>query len=58
MNSEKTFIASLVVDGGGFDLYALPDGKIVESGSSGGMMGDDKEDPIRKWEHAHDSIGS
>ena len=56
MISEKTLIASLGVDGGGFDLYALPDGKIVESGSSGGMMGDDEEDPIREWEQTYNSL--
>ncbi len=56
MSTEKTFVASLGVDGGGFDLYVLPDGKIVESGSSGGMMDDDEEDPIRTWDKTYDSL--
>jgi hypothetical protein len=56
MSTEKTLIASLGVEGGGFDLYALPDGKIIESGSSGGMMGDDEEDPIRQWEQTYESL--
>jgi len=56
MSTEKTFVASLGVDGGGFDLYVLPDGKIVESGSSGGMMDDDEVDPIRTWDKTFDNL--
>ncbi|MCE2790114.1 MAG: hypothetical protein LW630_09410 [Saprospiraceae bacterium] len=56
MSEEKILIATIGVEGGGFDLYLLPNGKIEESGSSGGMMGDEEDDPLSEWTKTSDSL--
>ena len=42
------------VDGGGAAVYLTENGKVVESGSSGGMM-DEEEDPHKSWTKEFDS---
>ncbi len=47
-------LLSLGLDGGGFDIYLLPNNTVVETGSSGGIL-DKNEDPIKSWEHQFDT---
>jgi len=53
---EKVKLLEAGVDGGGFDVYRMANGKVEESGSSGGMMDDEEEDPIISWSKPFDSF--
>jgi hypothetical protein len=48
-------LIELGVDGGGFEVYQMEDGRVVETGSAGGMM-NEEEDPIKSWENHYDSF--
>ena len=37
------------LEGGGATVYRLPDNKVIEKGSTGGIL-DEEEDPFRDWE--------
>lgn len=45
---KGTLVFEYGADGGGAGVYRSDSGKIVESGSAGGML-DEEEDPIRSW---------
>jgi hypothetical protein len=48
-------LISLGVEGGGFDVYLMDDGTLLEIGSSRGML-DEDEDPVKIWEKKFVSI--
>lgn len=47
---KKTKLFEAGVDGGGFEVFRLEDGSVVETGSSGGML---DEDPIIGWKNSY-----
>ena len=47
---EKTLLFEFGTEGGGAEVYRLPDNRVLEMGSSGGMLDDEEEDPVRSWE--------
>lgn len=57
MEKQKVLITSMGVEGGGFDVYLLPDGSVIEEGSSGGIL-DEEEDPHIHWEKLYASPDS
>ncbi len=53
---QKVKLITVGVDGGGMDVYRLLDGTVVESGSSGGMMDDEEEDPVVSWSKSFENF--
>lgn len=54
MSTDKELLFAYGAEGGGSEVYRLPDGRVIEEGSSGGML-DEDEDPVISWkkEYAH-----
>ncbi|WP_462252779.1 hypothetical protein [Ferruginibacter sp.] len=48
MSTEAIMLFEFGADGGGAIIYRLPNNKVIEAGSSGGIM-DEAEDPVKKW---------
>ena len=44
-------------EGGGAEVFQLPDNTVVERGSSGGML-DEEESPVTTWEKKFDSFAA
>jgi hypothetical protein len=52
--TDETILFEFGADGGGATVYKLLNGKIIEKGSSGGIL-DEEEDPIKTWEKIYDN---
>ncbi len=48
---EKTLLFDFGIEGGGASVYQFANGKVIETGSSGGIL-DEEEDPFKTWEKA------
>lgn len=52
--SERIVLFEFGTEGGGAEVILLPDNRVVEKGSAGGIL-DEEDDPHRSWEVTYDS---
>lgn len=54
MSTSEIILFEFGTEGGGATVSKLSTNKIIEKGSSGGIL-DEDEDPIREWEEVYDN---
>jgi len=54
MSTSEIILFEFGAEGGSATVYKLQNNKVVERGSSGGIL-DEEEDPIKKWEKVYES---
>ncbi len=52
--SERILLFEFGTEGGGAEVFLLPDNRVVETGSSGGIL-DEEDDPHQSWEVTYDN---
>lgn len=52
--SERIVLFAFGAEGGGAEVFLLPDNRVVEKGSSGGIL-DEEDDPPKSWEVTYDN---